>query len=213
MARRRDARSGMASVLFMASVASVTPMTCMASPAAASPVPAAWRCAAEVGPERRPSLPCVDVSRRRIWLPEMAWHPKYTRLALADRPVATALAALLAATPAIGEVRIEVHDYRDPHAGERSMCRPCARAAVLAEAIVDAGIAPERVRHAGHHSTRLPYDRSPEAARAPGPKRYEVHIVRWLKSDGATGRDATGEGEKSTSVPHDQGEEGASTRP
>ncbi|MEZ4431002.1 MAG: hypothetical protein R3F65_01225 [bacterium] len=132
-------------------------------------------------PRPPPTAPRAPASTPHRPRPPPPWHgtPNTPSSPSPTAPPPEALAALLTATPAIARLRVEVHDYRDPYAGHYGKCRPCARAAVLADAITRHGIDPARITHAGHHLDRLPHDRPREAALAPGPKRYEVHIERW----------------------------------
>lgn len=129
----------------------------------------------------RPAKACVSADGTRIWLPPMPRHPKYTRFPMAARPIADDLLALLEAAPEIARVRIEMHDYRDPNAGDYGKCRPCSRAGMMAEYLMDRGLARERVRFSGHHGDRPAPGRSIEETRALGSPRYEVWIEAWVR--------------------------------
>lgn len=148
------------------------------------PTVAGRACPPGTGERSRPPRACVSADGTRIWLPPVPRHPKYTAFPPKARPVADDLLALLTAAPQIARVRIEMHDYRDPNAGDYGMCRPCARAATLADYLRDHGVARDRIEASGHHVDRSPPGRSVDEARALGPVRYEIHIEGWVR--GAT---------------------------
>lgn len=134
-----------------------------------------WACPAGTDAETRPAKACVSVDGTRIWLPALPRSPKSTVIPRKAYPTLDTLVALLSAAPQIARIRIEMHDYRDPHAADRAACHTCRRAATVRRYLVDHGVTHERVEVAGHHVGRPAIGRPAE-----GPPRYEVHIEGWM---------------------------------
>lgn len=145
----------------------------------ARPVPAALRCPPDVTESRRPAAACVDPDHDRIWTPRIEWPTEIERTPppAVDAAVA-ALAALLDATPAIEQLRIEGH-LETHHAFRmysRKVCRN--RAATLAERLIRAGIDRARLVVVGYGDDRPIHDpRTPEGRLAN--RRFEFYVTRW----------------------------------
>lgn len=156
-----------------------------APPAAAPPaaVPPASTCPPGVHDTHRPPAPCVDPEAGRIWLPRIDWPTHKERFPPpAVDAAAQSLAALLIAVPSIAQVRIEAH-LETNHAFRwygRKVCRN--RAEALAERLIRAGVARERVVAAGYGDDRPIHDtRTPEGRQLN--RRFEFHVTRWLPAE------------------------------
>lgn len=169
-------------------------------PPARAPAVVGRSCPDETAEARRPTRACVSADGTRIWLPTLPRLPQSRLIPTKAYPVLDDLVTLLESAPQIARVRIEMHDYRDPHAGERAMCHACARARAITAYLADHGIDRGRLEAAGAHVGRPAPGRAADEAQ--GPPRYEVHIEGWMPP---------GEREAKTtrSAPRGQGEGGA----
>ncbi len=143
---------------------------------------------------QRPPAACIARHGARIWLPPVPRSPKSSEIPPKAWPALDRLVALLRDAPQIARVRIEAHDYRDPHAGDRAACHVCRRAAAMRKYLLHRGIAEDRIAARGHDVSRPPPGRGAE-----GPPRYELHIEGWQLGE--------------TSAPREQGEVNANVGP
>lgn len=142
-------------------------------------VPPASICPPGVHDTHRPAAACVDPVADRVWLPRIDWPTHKERLPPpAVDAAAQALAALLIAVPSIAQVRIEGH-LETNHAFRwygRKVCQN--RAEALAERVIRAGVARERVVAVGYGDDRPIHDPRTAEGRLLN-RRFELHVTRW----------------------------------
>lgn len=108
------------------------------------------RCPETASHDHLPERPCIAADGSRLWSPAIQFEPNKARLTRASIAVVESLAALLVRRPEITRLEVQGHVNAGDGSALRARRLDADRAAEVVHALVELGVAPERLTAKGY---------------------------------------------------------------